>query len=188
MISLQRSGGSSFLPYPQNVVNQHHHHHNHNIPVLLEKHSQQRQDLEDNMPWFARPVGSALVSTPGLSNRAAFAPSSIRDKEFVSSSIPTINMANGAHSKTTPINGARHGVGSSNSTLSRSVSPSSAEESCLNRSNPEDNYYSFYPSNNEEEKIRSAHIFLKNVRENELQLPEGKFFIFKQSKLACCIE
>ena len=188
MISLQRSGGSSFLPYPQNVVNQHHHHHNHNIPVLLEKHSQQRQDLEDNMPWFARPVGTALVSTPGLSNRAVFATSSIRDKEFVSSSIPTINMANGGHSKNAPIHGARHGVGSSNSTLSRSASPSSAEESCLNRSNPEDNYYSFYPSNNEEEKIRSAHIFLKNVRENELQLPEGKFFIFKQSKLACCIE
>ena len=105
MISLQRSGGSSFLPYPQNVVNQHHHHHNHNIPVLLEKHSQQRQDLEDNMPWFARPVGTALVSTPGLSNRAAFTTSSIRDKEFVSSAIPTINMANGAHSKNTPING-----------------------------------------------------------------------------------
>jgi hypothetical protein len=67
------------------------------------------------------------------------------------------------------------GSGSSNSTLSRSISPSSAEESFLNRSNHEDNYYSFYPSNNEEDKIRSAHRFLINVRDNELALPEGNY-------------
>jgi hypothetical protein len=66
------------------------------------------------------------------------------------------------------------GSGSSNSTLSRSISPSSAEGSFLNRSNQEENYYSFYPSNNEEEKNRSTHNrFLTNiVRDNELHLPE----------------
>jgi hypothetical protein len=56
-----------------------------------------------------------------------------------------------------------------------SLSRIAAEESFLNRSNHEDNYYSFYPSNNEEDKIRSAHRFLINVRDNELALPEGNY-------------
>ena len=181
MISLQRST-SNFLPYPQNLMNQHHHHNFGATPSLMEKQNSNGQ-VEDNMPWFARPVvvWSTTVTTncqPGLTNsKSIYTHSAIRDKEFVSSPNPTISMTATAKCKNLTIGGTRLagvGSGSSNSTLSRSISPSSAEESFLNRSNHEDNYYSFYPSNNEEDKIRSAnHRFLINVRDNELHLPEG---------------
>jgi hypothetical protein len=161
-------------------MNPQHHHHNFGAS-LMEKQNSNNQ-VEDNMPWFARPVvGSTTVTTntPGLTSKSIYTHSAIRDKEFVSSSNPPISMTAAARSKKLTICETRLagvGSGSSNSTLSRSISPSSAEESFLNRSNHEDNYYSFYPSNNEEEKIRSAHRFLINVRDNELHLPEGNIF------------
>lgn len=174
MLSLQRSG-SNFLPYPQNLVNQHHHNHNYSTaPIMESHHNNQHHQLQDNMPWFARPVGTTGVSTPGLNSKTAYAPGGIRDKEFVTSSNPPIPITTATKMKNVTICGGRlgGGSGSSNSTLSRSISPSSAEESFLNRTNQEDSYYSFYLSNNEEEKIRSAHRFLKNVRDEELHLPE----------------
>ena len=177
MISLQRTG-SNFLPYPQNFINQHHHHNNYTTSNLMEKHNQQNQ-LEDALPWFARPVGPNGVTTAtGLSNKATYVSNhGIRDKEFISSANNPISMTtNSAKTKNMIICGGRLGVGSgsSDSTLSRSISPSSAEESFLNRSCNEENYYSLYPSSNQEQKIRTSHRVIKNVRDNELQLPEGR--------------
>ena len=181
MISLQRSaGGSNFLPYPQNlVVHQHQlHQHSYTTTTLTEKHLQNHQQIvDDNMPWFARPVGTNGVSTTlGISTTKA-AYNGIRDKEFVCSS--TATMTNTAKTKNLTVGGGRPmgGCGShSNSTLTRSVSPSSEEESSLNRSSQEEHYYSFYPSNSEEEKTSSAqhNRYHKNVRDSELHLPEGK--------------
>ena len=175
MISLQRTG-SNFLPYPQNIVNQHHN--NYSTATLMEKHHQQNQ-LEDSLPWFARPVGpNGVTTTPGLINKATYASvNGIRDKEFISSSNHPISMTtNSGNPKNMVLCGGRlgGGSGSSDSTLSRSISPSSAEESFLNRSSNEENYYSLYPSSNQEQKIRTSHRIIKNVRDNELHLPEGK--------------
>ena len=175
MISLQRTG-SNFLPYPQNITNQHHHHNNYNTSNLMEK---QNQQLEDSLPWFARPVGPVGVTTvPSLSNRATYASNvGIRDKEFISSIHPISMTTNSTKTKNMAICGGRvlgGCSGSSDSTLSRSISPSSAEESFLNRSNNEENHYSFYPSNIQEQKIRTSHHLIKSVRDNELHLPEGK--------------
>ena len=178
MISLQRSG-SNFLPYPQNMMNQHPHHNNYSSSSLMEKNNS-KTPFEDSLPWFARPVGPNGVTTaPVLINKTTYASNNgIRDKEFISSSNQPISMTtNSAKTKNMPVCGGRlgGGSGSSDSTLSRSISPSSAEESFLNRSSNEENYYSFYPSNNEDQKFRNSHRNLKSVRDNELQLPEGKF-------------
>ena len=190
MLSLQRTG-SNFLPYPQNHLTQHHHHphpHNRNnyttTPSSMENHYHVEHDSE--LPWFARPIGPSVVNSTGAKTSFSGA-QFVRDKEFVTSSNPpiamTATMAAAAKMKNVTIcgggrlaGGGGGGSGSSNSTLSRSVSPSSAEESFVNRrnTNQEDSYYSFYPSINEEEKIRSAHRFITNVRDEELHLPEGK--------------
>ena len=176
MLSLHRTG-SNYLPYPQNLMNPQHTH-IYSPTSLVETRDQERQQLnQDNMPWFARPVGTVGLCKAGLNSKPSYPAGSIRDKEFVSSSNPPIAITASTKIKNVAICiGGRlgSGSGSSNSTLSRSISPSSAEESFLNRNQAEDNYYSFYPSNNEEEKIRSVHRFHKNVRDDELHLPEGK--------------
>ena len=178
MLSLQRSG-THFLPYPQN-----HHSHSYSTTPLMEnsyRHNEQ-QLHEDTTPWFARPIATNTGHTAGTTmNRNIMVSGGLRDREFVSSTNPPISITTGAAGggkvKNLTIANKRSGSGSSNSTLSRSISPSSGAEENPTQHCHEDNYYSFYPSISEQQKIRSAlpcPRFDKRVRDDELQLPEGK--------------